>query len=173
MDVAHIFFGGWQSLARIVMVAVPIYTVLLLMLQLMGKHSLARTSAYGFVITVALGSALASAVMTKSVTLADGAVGIGVLLGLQYVLSTVVSRWRWAERAVTEEATLLVRDGRMLHKALRRQRVTDAEVLAAVRKQGIDALEKVGAVVLETDGSFSVIVHVGDNPTALGDVRDE
>ena len=173
MDVAHIFFGGWQSLARIVMVAVPIYTVLLLMLNVMGKHALARTSAYGFVITVALGSALASAVMTTSVTLANGALGIGVLLGLQYVLSTVVSRWRWAERIITEQATLLVRDGRLLHEALRRERVTNAEVLAAVRKQGIDALEKVGAVVLETDGSFSVIAQVSDNPTALRDVRHE
>lgn len=135
-----------------------------------GKHALAKTNAYGLVVTVALGSALASAVLTKQVSLADGVVAIGLLLGLQYLLSTMISNWGTASRVLTQRPTLLVRDGRLLHETLQRERVTKAEVLAAVRKQGHDSIERMGAVVLETDGSFSVIATLGPSPTALDDV---
>ena len=55
------------------------------------------------------------------------------------------------------EPTLLVRDGRLLEGALRAQRVTDGEIRQAVRSQGIGGIEQVAAVVLETDGTLSVI----------------
>ena len=82
MDISSFFFSGWLSLARILLVGAPAYLLLLALLHLAGKHSLAKTNAYGLVVTVALGSALASAVLTKQVTLADGVVAIALLLGL-------------------------------------------------------------------------------------------
>ena len=171
MDLARMFFGGWPSLARIVLVGVPVYAILLVLLHVGGKHSLARTNAYGLVITVSLGSALASAVLTREVTLADGALAIGLLLALQYLLSTWVSRWSWAAQVITQRAVLLARDGVLLEEAMRRERVTEPEVLAAIRKQGLGSLADVGAVVLECDGSFSVIRRPGPDPSVLADVR--
>ena len=166
MDLAPVFFSGWPSLLRILLVGVPTYLLVLAMLHFGGKHALAKTNAYGLVVTVALGSALASAVLTRQVSLADG-----LLLGLQYLLSTLISRFSWVGSRLTQEPTLLVRDGRMLRQAMRKERVTDSEVLAAIRKHGIDSIEAVAAVVLETDGSFSVIPTLGANPSALADVE--
>ena len=171
MDISSFFFAGWPSIARILLVGAPAYLPLLALLHFAGKHSLAKTNAYGLVVTVALGSALASAVLTKQVTLADGVVAITLLLGLQYLLSTLISRWSWAHRLLTQRPALLVRDGRLLEDALRRERVTEAEVLAALRQSGIDSIERIGAVVLEADGSFSVIPAVGPSPSALKDVK--
>lgn len=170
MELGSFFFAGWDSLARIVLVGMPAYFILLAMLHLSGKHSLAKNNAYGLVITVALGSALSSAVISKQVSLADGVVAIGLLLALQYVLATLASRWKWARRVLTQEPTLLMREGRLLHDAMRRERVTKSEVLAVVRGHGLGSLEQVGAVVLETDGSFSVITDVGPSRSALDDV---
>jgi uncharacterized membrane protein YcaP (DUF421 family) len=45
----------------------------------------------------------------------------------------------------------------MLPEAMRQQRVTEGEIRQAVRSQGIGGLTEVAAVVLETDGTFSVI----------------
>lgn len=171
MDLAPVFFSGWPSLLRILLVGVPTYLLVLAMLHFGGKHALAKTNAYGLVVTVALGSALASAVLTRQVSLADGVFAIGLLLGLQYLLSTLISRFSWVGSRLTQEPTLLVRDGRMLRQAMRKERVTDSEVLAAIRKHGIDSIEAVAAVVLETDGSFSVIPTLGANPSALADVE--
>lgn len=171
MDILSFFFGGWRPLLRILLVGAPAYLVVLVLLHAAGKHSLAKTNAYALVVTVALGSALATSVVSKQVTLADGILAIGILLGLQYLLATMISKWKWAERLLTQNPTLLVRNGQMLPEALERERVTEAELLAALRQRGIDAVESVGAVVLETDGSFSVIRTVGPAPTALGDVE--
>lgn len=171
MDISSFFFSGWRSLARILLVGAPAYLLLLALLHFVGKHSLAKTNAYGLVVTVALGSALASAVLTKQVTLADGVVAIALLLGLQYLLSTLISRWSWAQGFLTQKPALLVRDGRLLEDALRRERVTESEILAALRQSGVDSIEGIGAVILEADGSFSVIRTVGALPSALKDVK--
>lgn len=171
MDISSFFFSGWPSLARILLVGTPAYLLLLALLHLAGKHNLAKTNAYALVVTVALGSALASAVLTKQVTLTDGVVAIALLLGLQYLLSTLISRWSWAQALITQKPVLLVRDGRLLNDVVRRERVTESEILAALRQSGIDSMDGVGAVVLETDGSFSIIRTVGPSPSALKDVK--
>jgi uncharacterized membrane protein YcaP (DUF421 family) len=63
---------------------------------------------------------------------------------------------------VTGEPTLLLFRGQYLEAALRRARVTEDEIRAAVRSEGVPAVEEVQAVVLETDGSFSVIAAGSD-----------
>lgn len=171
MDFSSFFFSDWPSLLRIVVVGTPAYIVLVLFLRIAGKHSLAKTNAYGLVVTVALGSSLASAVLTRNVSLTDGLVVLALLLFLQYGLASLLSRSGWSGRWITQRPTLLLRDGRTLHEALRRERVTEAEVRAAVRQSGLASLEQVAAVVLEADGSFSVIGEVRGSGTALLDVE--
>ncbi|HET8748826.1 MAG TPA: YetF domain-containing protein [Ramlibacter sp.] len=171
MNLPSLFFGGWPSLVRIIAVGVPLYAFLLLMLRWAGNHSLAKNNAYGLVVTVSMGSALASAVLTRQVTFADGALAIATLLVLQYGLALWISRSAHAAKLLTQHPTLLLKDGKMLREAMLRDRVSEAEVLAAIRKQGIGSVEQVAAVVLESDGSFSVLAHAGSTASALRDVR--
>ncbi|MEU0575880.1 YetF domain-containing protein [Streptomyces griseoincarnatus] len=76
---------------------------------------------------------------------------------LQFVTAWASVRFRGVRRLVKAEPTLLLHEGRLLHDAMRDQRVTPDEVRQAIRAQGTGALELVHAVVLETDGSFGVI----------------
>jgi uncharacterized membrane protein YcaP (DUF421 family) len=78
-----------------------------------------------------------------------------------------------ARIALVGVPTYLVRHGRMLRDAMKKERVTDSEVLAAIRKNGVDSVQSIAAVILETDGSFSVIRNVSAWPTALADVQDK
>ena len=81
---------------------------------------------------------------------------------------SLVSRVR---RAVRAEPALLLHRGQMLPDALRGQRVTEGEVLASVRGAGVARLDDVEAVVLETDGSISVVRRPDHGPaTSLRDV---
>ncbi len=89
--------------------------------------------------------------------LAEGLLALALLIGMQFAISWSSTRMPWLRRIVTGEPRLLLRDGTMLDDALRDARVTREEVRAAVRSAGIGALGEVAAVVLETDGSFSVI----------------
>jgi len=66
---------------------------------------------------------------------------------------------------------LLLFQGQLQQEALQQERVTASELRAALRAQGITALEDVEAIVLETDGSFSVLKQRGSSSSALADVR--
>lgn len=74
----------------------------------------------------------------------------------------------WFRGLVRSQARLLVEDGRYRRDATRDERMTVGEVDAAVHSAGIGRLEEVGAVVLETDGSLSVI-RVSDQPLTTHD----
>ena len=152
-----IFFNGWSVLGRTLLIGVLAYVSLVFMLRVSGKRTLAKMNAFDLVVTVAIGSTLATIVLSKSVALAEGLLALALLIGMQFAISWSSTRMPWLRRVVTGEPRLLLRDGTMLDDALRDARVTREEVRAAVRSAGIGALGDVAAVVLETDGSFSVI----------------
>jgi hypothetical protein len=98
----------------------------------------------------------------KNVALADGVVAFTQLIGLQYVITWLSVRSRRVENLIKAEPSLLYFNGRFLHQALKNERVTEAEVRAAVRSQGSSEMENVAAVVLETDGSLTVLRNQDD-----------
>ncbi len=165
------FFGGWYALLRILIVGLLAYLALILWLRISGKRTLSKWNAFDFVVTIALGSTMASVILSKDVTLSEGVAGFALLIALQYVITWLSIRSETVRRLVKSEPTLLVEKGEFIREAMRRQRVTEGEIKAAIRKQGIAALEEVEAVVLETDGGISVIKNAGRNSrSALDDV---
>ena len=90
----------------------------------------------------------------------------------QYVLTWFSSRSSWVQKLVKAEPALLLYKGQFKDDVMKRERVADGEVLAALRANGVGAIEDADAVILETDGSFSVITDL-DSSTAstLKDVR--
>jgi len=113
-------------------------------------------------VTVAIGSTLATVLLSKDVALADGVVAFTLLIGLQWVMTWLSVRSPRVEHLIKAEPSLLYFEGRFLNQALRRERVTEAEVRAAVRSQGLSEMESVAAVVLETDGSLTVLRNQDD-----------
>lgn len=153
------FFSDWADLGRVVAVGTLAYAVLIVFLRLSGKRTLTKLNAFDLVVTVALGSTLSSVLLDKSITLAEGAMAFGLLILLQYILTWSSVRWRPFEKAVKSEPTLVFHRGEFLFEAMRRQRITQSEVLSAVRSSGRDNVRGIRAVVLENDGSLSVIAE--------------
>ncbi len=152
-----IFFNSWFELLRVLIVGVLAYASLVAFLRVSGKRTLAKMNAFDLVVTVALGSTLATILLSKDVALAEGLLALVLLISLQFVIAWLSSRSRQVEALVKSEPSLLLHQGRFLPIAMRRERVTESEVQAAIRSEGIARVEDVTAVVLETDGTFSVI----------------
>jgi uncharacterized membrane protein YcaP (DUF421 family) len=150
-------FSGWDNLLRTLVVGVVAYVALVVFLRVSGKRTLSKMNAFDLIVTVALGSTLATVLLTKDVALAEGALAFALLIGLQFIVTWSSVRVRWVRRLATGEPLMLLYRGEFLPAALRHARVTEDEVRAAVRSAGIDSLSKVQAVVLETNGSFSVV----------------
>ena len=160
------FFNGWFALLRTIVVGVLAYAALIVFLRFSGKRTLAKMNAFDLIVTVSLGSTLATIALSADVALAQGVLALALLVALQFVITWSSVRWGWIRRTITGEPSLLLFRGQYLQAALRRARVTEEEVRAAVRSEGLPAIEGVEAVVLETDGSFSVIASGNQHGTS-------
>ena len=151
------FFSNGTTLVRTLVVGALAYVGLVLLLRLSGRRALSKMNAFDLVVTVALGSILATILLNQDVSLIQGLLAMALLLGLQYAVTWSSVRVAWVRKTVTGEPALLFYQGRFLSDALRAARVTEDEVRAAMRSSGLADIAPIEAVVLETDGSFSVI----------------
>ena len=159
----QMFFSGWDGLIRTLIVGVLAYAGLIFFLRISGRRTLSKMNAFDFVVTVALGSTLATILLSKNVALAEGMLAFALLVGLQYAVTWSSVRAQWVKQLVTGEPMMLLYRGEILPAALRRARVTEDEIRAAVRSSGVRSLDGIDAVVLETDGSFSVVTQGAEN----------
>lgn len=153
------WFDDWQGVWRVLILGTASYVVLIAVLRFSGKRSVAKMSAFDLVVTVALGSILATILLSESVAFVRGVMAFSLLLVLQYVVAALSVRFNWVERLAKSNARCLVVDGQIDRAALRRERVTHEEVMCAVRGAGLGDLRDVAVVVLETDGGFSVVTN--------------
>ena len=167
------WFDSWAELGRIVLIGALGYIGLIALLRASGKRTLAKMNAFDLVVTVSLGSTLATLLLSKTVTLAEGMTAFAVLIFGQYVIAWLAVRSATFQSLIKAEPTLLLYQGRYLEAALCRERVTKEEVLAAVRAAGMSSLDQVGGVVLETDGSVTVLQRAeGEVYATLSNYRD-
>lgn len=165
------FWPPPEHLLRVAIMAPLAYGVLILFLRLSGKRMLSKMSAFDLVVTIALGSTLATILLSKDVTLAEGILALGLLIGLQYVVAFTAARSKRFRRIIKSEPTLLLFRGEVLRDACRRENVSTESVVAALRKQGVSQFEEAAAVVLEADGQFSVLRDSSEEkPSTLEDV---
>lgn len=148
------------------------YAVIVALLRISGKRTLSKWNSFDFITTVAFGSILATLLLSKDTSLAQGALGFGLLVFFQYIITWIASRSNFVQTLIKSQPSLLLYQGRLLEETLKRERVTKGEVLAAIRSNGNASMEDIEAVVLETDGTFSVIEKIqGNSASALQDVK--
>jgi uncharacterized membrane protein YcaP (DUF421 family) len=166
-------FDTWIGLGRVLVVGTLAYMILVVLLRVSGKRTLTKLNAFDLVVTVALGSTLATVLLSRSVPLAEGVLALALLIFLQFALAWLSVRSPRVSSLIKSEPTLVVHEGRLLEGALETQRVTRDEALAVLRAAGVADRQRVTAVVLETDGSFSVITgSAGERATStLANVR--
>ena len=163
--------ASWPSWL-VTAVATPLaFFALLLVLRGTGKRALAKMTAYGLTVTVAFGSAFATVLLNRSVSIVDGIVAFVMLAALQFGLAWASTRSAFVARAVTARPSALACRGAVDEAQLRRERVRIEEVWAAVRAAGLASVADALAVVLETDGSLSVVTGDGTDADALQDVQ--
>ena len=153
----ELFYANWQSLLRTLIIGVLAYVALILLLRISGKRTLSKMNAFDFIVTVALGSTLATVLLSKDIALAQGVLAFAVLILLQFVITWTSVRAKWVRTLVTGEPTLLLHKGEPLPKALTQTRITKEELGSALRSAGLSSFHDAESVILETDGSFSVI----------------
>jgi uncharacterized membrane protein YcaP (DUF421 family) len=163
----QMFFDGWAPIVRTLVLGLLAYVSLVVLLRVSGKRTLSKMNAFDFIVTVALGSTLASVLTSKSVSLVQGVMALALLILMQLVSTFLAVRSDWYQRLIKAQPTLIYFRGEFLEDAMRKQRITREEILAAMRQQGAAVPEDVDAVVLETEGSLSVLRQNASSPDSL------
>ena len=138
------------------------YLTLFFLLRVLLKRESGTTGMTDLLVIVLIADAAQNGMASGYTSLADGVLLVAVIIGWAYLLDAVAYRWQPAARLIRPKPLALVRDGRMLHRNMRRELVTEDELYGQLREQGIDSLADVREMRMESDGQFSVITRDSD-----------
>ena len=155
------------SFVAIILTAIGIYFAIIIFTRIAGKRSFSKMSSFDFAMTVALGSMVATTVLSKSVSLWEGVVGIAAIYVLQLFVA-ILRRFKIVQNAV-DNGPLMLMDGQtILHENLKKARVTEADLRSKLREANVIRLKEVRAVVFEATGDISVL-HTDKDDEELED----
>lgn len=160
----------------VVLTALGIYATLLLLTRLAGLRSFSKMSSFDFAITVAMGSLIATVILSENPPLLQGMAGLAALFGVQFTVSLLRSRTQTASRVVDNEPLLLMAGSEVLHENLNEARVTESDLRGKLREANVIHLDQIRAVVMESTGDISVLHADAEgpdlDPSLFSDVRD-
>jgi len=160
-----------SGLADIVVRTLVIYVFVVAVLRLGGKREVGQLGTLDLVALLLLSNAVQNSMVGENTSLAGGIVAAGTLFALDRALRAIADRYRPVRKALEGEPSLLVRDGRPLTEAMRREGVEPYELRAALRAHGVARVDDVALAVLETDGTISVVPPAGEARTAAKESR--
>ena len=154
-----------SSLPEVVLRTAIVYLFVVTALRLSGKREVGQMSVLELVVILVISDAVQNSMVGDNTSLWGGLVAVATLLSLDFGLKALTRRSKTVRTAIEGEPRLLVRDGRLLERAIDEEGVEAAEVRAAIRAHGLARVEDVRFAVLETDGSISVVPREG-KPTS-------
>lgn len=152
----NLFKISWESVAVIFITATGIYLSVIVLTRISGKRSFSKMSSFDFAMTVAVGSIIATTILSSSVNLIEGIFGLIVVYLLQ--ISIAIGRRNQFVEHLVDNTPLLLMDGqKILYPNLKKARVSESDLRSKLREANVIQLSQVKAVVFETTGDISVL----------------
>jgi uncharacterized membrane protein YcaP (DUF421 family) len=133
------------------------FLALVALLRVVPKRNAGHISPNDMLVLIVVGAMGADAITGGSYSIGDILMMIAVVLVWGYILDALEYHFPWLSRILRNDATRLVENGRMLKRNMRRELVTEDELMSALRREGIPDLAQVQLAVLEADGEISFI----------------
>jgi uncharacterized membrane protein YcaP (DUF421 family) len=155
-----------EKLARPVIV----YLVLVLLLRLFGKRELAQLNPFDLVVLLSLSNTVQNAIIGEDNSVTGGIIGAFGLLTINWLVARVLFRSQRLTRALEGRAAVLIQNGQLDRKAMRRESLTAEELLDVIHRQGFQDFHQVYRCELEPSGTFYVEAF---DPTLADKRHDE
>ena len=147
-----------------------IYVLMLVMIRVLGKRTIGNLSAFDMLVALMMGD-LAGDAIYGDAPLKMAVVAVVSLSALHYAQSWLAYLVPRIGRFLEGMPTTIVKQGRVVQGGLRRERMSEQEVLAELRLSGVEDLREVKQAQVESDGQVSVIREEWAEPLRRGDVR--
>ncbi|WP_448724074.1 DUF421 domain-containing protein [Pseudomonas farris] len=140
--------------------AAVMYLALMVLFKIAGRRSLAELTTFDFVLLMIIGEATQQALLGNDFSLTNSMLVIVTLITIDVGLSLIKQRSQWVQRLIDGGPTIIVENGKILHKRLRHARLVEADIMEAARSsQGIETLEQIKFAIIERNGKISVIAQ--------------
>lgn len=133
---------------------VVVYFALILLLRVFGKRELAQLNPFDLVVLLSVSNTVQNAIIGDDNSVSGGLIGAFSLFGVNYLVIRFLFRHRRFDQFFEGSPTILVRDGKIDRAGLRRELLSESELLTVVRRQGFDSLDEVETCILEPGGVF-------------------
>jgi uncharacterized membrane protein YcaP (DUF421 family) len=153
MGLWHLGEPVWALIVR----STAIYLVLLVGLRVFGKREVGQFTLFDLVFVLLVANAVQPAMTGKDLSLGGGFIIIATLLTLNYTVSRIRIHFPILDRLLESKSVVVARDGAWISEKLKREGITQDEAMAALREHGVSNVEETTMVVLEADGSLSVV----------------
>jgi uncharacterized membrane protein YcaP (DUF421 family) len=161
-----------RELAMTALRALAVYGSILVLIRLMGKRTIGNFTAFDLLVALMLGE-IVDEVIYGDVSLAQGAVAIGTIALAQYGNSWLSYGGHGMDRILEGVPVPVVVHGKLQRNGMRRERMNEKDVEAALRLQGIDDLSEVKLAQVEVNGAVSVLREDWAEPLQKADLLDE
>jgi uncharacterized membrane protein YcaP (DUF421 family) len=133
-----------------------VYLALVVLLRIFGKRELAQLNPFDLVVLLSLSNTVQNAIIGNDNSLSGGIIGAVALLAVNWLVVRALFRSPKLTRMFEGRATVLIRDGKVDQKALKRESLSQQELLDVIHRQGFDKAQKVQRCELEPNGTFYV-----------------
>lgn len=158
------FWGDFPAEpVQLVLRVTVVYLTILMLLRLAGKRQMAQMGPTEFVMVLLLSNAVQNAMTGPDITLAGGLIAAVTLVLLSRLISYVTYRSARMRAVLEGTPSVLIQNGAVVSAQLAAEMLTEGELIAMLRKQGVESIEEVFLAVLDTEGNLSIARHA---PTA-------
>jgi uncharacterized membrane protein YcaP (DUF421 family) len=141
----------------IVLRAAVAFLFILLLTRIVGRRELSTLEPFDLILLVTIGDLVQQGVTQNDFSVTGMGLAVGTIAVLTVLFSYLPWRFQVLRPLLEGQPVILIEDGNVIEKNLRRNRLTQEEVAAQARSQQIDSFDKVRWAVLETSGKISFI----------------
>ncbi|CAB4552958.1 unannotated protein [freshwater metagenome] len=148
----HLEISIWEKIAR----AALVYLILLFALRLAGKRELSQLNVTDFVLLLILSNAVQNGIIGQDSTISGAFIGVGTLITINYGASLAIQRNSYIRRILVGTSSVIIKDGQLDIRALRRERMSHEDIEMAIAEVGARSISDVERCLLEPDGRLAI-----------------
>lgn len=153
----HALFVPSGSLLELIIRGSCLYWFLFLLLRFVMRRDVGSVGVADVLLLVIIADAAQNAMAGEYRSITEGLVLVSTIIGWNYLFNWAAYHSRAFARFSQPQPLLLIRDGKLLHRNMRREYITERELQAKMREQGIEDFSEVKQAFMEEDGEVSVI----------------
>jgi uncharacterized membrane protein YcaP (DUF421 family) len=142
---------------RIIGSTLAVYIFIVIAIRLFGKKELAQLSVVDLVFILLISNSVQNAMVGPDATLSGGLVAASSLFLVNYLLKYLQYRFPKFSKVVEGDATMLIYKGKILESHMKKAKITEEELMEAVREHGVSSVKEVDLAIMEVDGNISVL----------------